>query len=78
MLTGEFAMATNDLISTGIVEVDRDGLVHRGQYRTDGTELVVTYRGRVRRTEMHGRADMPHAIARMLLREIVAEIHTRV
>ena len=73
-----FVMATNDLISTGIVEVDRDGLVHRGHYRTDGTELIVSYRGRVRRTEMHGRADMPHAIARLLLREILAELPTRV
>jgi hypothetical protein len=71
-------MATNDLISTGIVEVDRDGVVHRGQYRTDGTELVVSYRGSTRRTEMHGRADMPHAIARMLLREIIAAMSAQV
>lgn len=71
---GETKMATGELVSTGIVEIERDGMGRRGEYRTDGTVLTVSYGGQARRLRMQQRYDEVHIVARMLLREIVTEV----
>jgi hypothetical protein len=68
-------MENSDLVSTGIVEVERQGMIHRGQYRTDGAVVTVSYGAQVRRLKMRQRDDEPYLVARLLLREIVAEVH---
>jgi hypothetical protein len=68
-------IAKSDLVSTGIVEVERNGMIHHGQYRTDGAVVTVSYGSRIKRVPMRRRSDEPHVIARRLLREIIAEIH---
>jgi hypothetical protein len=67
-------MATGELVSTGVVEIERDGMIRRGEYRTDGTVLTVSYGGQVKKLRMRQRDDEAHIVARMLLREIVTEI----
>jgi hypothetical protein len=70
-------MATGGLVSTGIVEIERDGMTRRGEYRTDGTVLTVSYGGQARRLRMRQHADDLHIVARMLLREMVTEIQRK-
>jgi hypothetical protein len=76
-------MATSDLVSTelaptGIVEIERNGMIHRGTYRTAAAIVTVTYGTEVRQMQMRRRSDTPHGIAQMLLSEIVATIHRRI
>jgi hypothetical protein len=68
-------MMKSDLVSTGIVEVERNGMLHRGTYRTDGALVTVSYGAQVKTHRMRPRSDEPHVIARRLLREILAEVH---
>jgi hypothetical protein len=67
-------MTTGGLVTTGIVEIERDGMIRRGEYRIDGTVLTVSYGGQARRLRMQQRDDEVHIVARMLLRGIVTEI----
>jgi hypothetical protein len=54
-----------------VVEIERDGMIRRGEYRTDGAVLTVSYGGQSRRLRIRQRDDEVHIVARMLLREIV-------
>jgi hypothetical protein len=67
-------MATGELVSTGVVEIERDGMIRRGEYRKDGAVLTVSYGGQVRKLRIQPRAQDLHIVARMLLREIVTEV----
>jgi hypothetical protein len=67
-------MTTGELVSTGVVEIERDGMIRRGEYRTDGAVLTVSYGGQARRLRIRQRDDEVHIVARMLLREIVTEV----
>jgi hypothetical protein len=74
-------MAPSDLGSTefapaGIVEIERNGMIHRGTYRTAAAIVTVSYGGQERRMQMRRRTDTPHGIAQMLMRELVAKIRT--
>jgi hypothetical protein len=73
-------MATSEVVSTefaptGIVEIERGGMIHRGTYRTAAAIVTVSYGGQEKQMQMRRRADTPQGIAQMLLREIIAEIH---
>jgi hypothetical protein len=57
---GETKTTTGELVSTGVVEIERDGMIRRGEYRTDGTVLTVSYGGQARRLRMRQRADELH------------------
>src|SRR4029450_7490226 len=67
-------MTTWGLVSTGIVEIERDGMIRRGEYRTDGAVLTVSYGGQARRLRMRQCADELPLVPRVLLREIVTEV----
>jgi hypothetical protein len=67
-------MTTGELVSTGVVEIERDGMIRRGEYRTEGAVLTVSYGGQSRRLRIRQRDDEVHIVARMLLREIVTEV----
>jgi hypothetical protein len=75
-------MATTDLVSTeffsGIVEIERDGMIHRGTYQAAAAIVTLTYGCEVRHMQMRRRSDTPYSIAQMLLLEIVAKIHQRI
>jgi hypothetical protein len=76
-------MANSDLVSTefvsaGIVEIERNGMIHRGTYRAAAAIVTLTYGCEVRQMQMRRRSDTPHSIAQMLLQEIVAKIHQRI
>jgi hypothetical protein len=71
-------MDQSDLASTGIVEVERNGMIHRGQYRTDGAVVTVSYGAQVKKLTMRRRDDEAYIVARLLLREIVAEVHENI
>jgi hypothetical protein len=71
-------MDNSDLVSTGIVEVERNGMIHRGQYRTDGAVVTVSYGAQVRKLKMRRRDDEAYIVARLLLRDIVAEVHENI
>jgi hypothetical protein len=77
-------MATSDsLVSAesalaGIVEIERDGMIHRGAYRTAAAIVTVTYGSEVRQMQMRRRTDTPHGVAQVLLRQIVAKMSQNV
>jgi hypothetical protein len=73
-------MGPSDLVSTdfalaGIVEIERNGMIHRGTYRTAAAIVTVSYGGQTRQMQMRRRTDTPQGIAQMLLREMVAKVH---
>jgi hypothetical protein len=63
---------------TGIVEIERNGMIHRGTYRSAAAIVTVSYGGQIRQMQMRRRTDTPQGIAQMLLREMVAQIHEAV
>jgi hypothetical protein len=64
-----------DFAPAGTVEIERNGMIHRGTYRTAAAIVTVTYGGQVRQMQMRRRIDTPHGIAQILLREMVAKVH---
>jgi hypothetical protein len=73
-------MGLSDLGSTqsalaGIIEIEHNGMIHRGLYRTAAAIVTVTYGGQVRQMQMRRLTDTPHSIAQMLLRGTVAKVH---
>jgi hypothetical protein len=69
---------STEFAPTGIVEIERNGMVHRGTYRTAAAIVAVNYGGQVRQMQMRRHTDTPLGIAQMLLRELVAKIHESV
>jgi hypothetical protein len=67
-------MIEGKLVSTGIVEIERGGMIHRGHYQTDGAAVIVRYGGQEKRLKIR-LSDEPHVIAQQLLRAIITEIH---
>jgi hypothetical protein len=67
-------MIEGRLVSTCIVEIEREGMIHRGYYQTDGAVVIVRYGGQEKRLKIR-QHDEPHVIARQLLRAIIIEIH---
>jgi hypothetical protein len=61
----------------GIVEAERDGKIHRARYWVDGTVVVVSYGAKVKQCGSREGEDS-YAVARRLLREIVAELHDNI
>jgi hypothetical protein len=53
-------------------------MIHRGQYRTDGAVVTVSYGAQVKKLTMRRRDDEAYIVARLLLREIVAEVHENI
>jgi hypothetical protein len=73
-------MATSEVVSrefapSGIVEIERGGMTHRGEYRTAAAIVTVTYGAHRRQMQMRRRTDTPFGIAQMLLRDIIAKLH---
>jgi hypothetical protein len=58
----------------GIVEVERDGMIHRARYWVDGTVVIVSYGAKTRQCELSKGRDS-YAVAQRVLGEIVAELH---
>jgi hypothetical protein len=57
-----------------IVEVERDGVVYRAEYVTDGKVVTVTYGTTVKKLAMRRDTDEPSSVARQLLLKIVTEL----
>jgi hypothetical protein len=58
----------------GIVEVERDGMIHRAQYRVEGAVVIVSYGVKTKQAELrHG--DDSYAVAQGVLRDILAELY---
>jgi hypothetical protein len=62
---------STEFAPTGIVEIERNGTIHRGTYRTAAAIVTVSYGGQERQMQMRRRTDTPQAIALMLLRDLV-------
>jgi hypothetical protein len=60
---------------TGIVEVERDGMIYRAQYVTEGKVVTVTYGSIVKKLTMRRDTDEPSSVARQLLLKIIAGLH---
>jgi hypothetical protein len=58
----------------GIVEVERDGLIYRGEFVIEGKMVTVTYGGTTKRLAMGGDADAPACVARQLLAKVLTEL----
>jgi hypothetical protein len=58
----------------GIVEVERDGMIHRARYWVDGAVVIVNYGAREKRRALCEHEDS-YGIAQRLLQEIIAELH---
>jgi hypothetical protein len=58
----------------GIVEVDRDGMIHRARYWVDGAVVIVNYGAREKRRALREHEDS-YGIAQRLLQEIIADLH---
>jgi hypothetical protein len=68
-------LGSTEFAAAGIVEIERNGMIHRGTFRTVAAIVTVSYGGQERRMQMRRRTDTPHGIAQTLLRELVAKIH---
>jgi hypothetical protein len=60
---------------SGIVEVERGGMIFRAAYTTEGKVVTVTYGSIVKKLTMRRDTDEPSSVARQLLIKIIAEIH---
>lgn len=59
----------------GIVEVERDGVVYRAEYTTEGKVVTVTYGTIAKKLTMRRDTDEPSSVARQLLIKIIGELH---
>ena len=60
---------------SGIVEVERDGVVYRAEYTAKGKAVSVTYGAVTKKLTMRRDTDEPSSVARQLLLKIIAELH---
>jgi hypothetical protein len=60
---------------TGTVEIEHNGMIHRGTYRTAAAIVTVSYGGQERHMQRRRRDETPLGVAQKLLREMVAKAH---
>jgi hypothetical protein len=60
----------------GTVEIERDGMIYRAQYRIEGAVVFVDYGERVERCELR-ESDDAYAVAQRLLKKSIAETTTK-
>jgi hypothetical protein len=58
----------------GIVELERDGMIHRARYWVEGAVLTVRYGVKTKQAELRHRDDS-YAVAQGVLRDILAELY---
>jgi hypothetical protein len=60
---GPSNLVSMDFAPAGTVEIERNGMIHRGTYRTAAAIVAVTYGGQVRQMQMRRHTDAPYGIA---------------